>query len=214
MSYGAIALTERPVPLRYFYVGKVPLYEALTQARPLGPTQVLDRPCHRFLFEKVRWAMADQDLVYALDDDTGIPLSVTSYPVGQGQAPDAKSQWSWEARSLDTADGYPYVKNSVSIMPHDPTPRPITVDRIVFNQTYPATQFQIKPDPGVLIIDEIRGKDSVAPGTPRPVSSTTAAAQPIVVAQPRSWTEQATPIFLGLGAVLLLSGAVLAWRRR
>ena len=70
---------DLPQPLLQFYVGREPLYQALTKGRPLGQAKVMGRGCDVFLLERVRWSMT-QDQVFYLDQQNLDPAEGRELP--------------------------------------------------------------------------------------------------------------------------------------
>jgi hypothetical protein len=82
--------TDRPRPSRFFCVGKTPLFEAARTGKHLREGRVNDRKSQVFLFPRVRWALATQDLAYDLDDAKAIPIRFRScFHALKGRIPDA-----------------------------------------------------------------------------------------------------------------------------
>ena len=95
---------QLPQPLLYLYVGREPLYEALTKAEYLGKSEVMGRECHAFLFPQVRWSVP-QDQIFHLDNATSIPLKVETFR--DKAARDKKETLgAWTAQSLDKVEGH------------------------------------------------------------------------------------------------------------
>ncbi len=111
MSEGMTGNTRRPNCLIYWYVGKVPIDEALANAKPLGTGKVIERDVDFFLFPRVRWGMMEQDLVYSLDRETSIPIKVESFKNEEARATNQPG-WTWTARKLDFIQGHPIVVSS------------------------------------------------------------------------------------------------------
>lgn len=107
-SLEELNLSDRPVPLFYFYVGRAPLHEALRDATRDATTsmQVIGRECHVFHFPRVRFNKEPRELRIYLDKASAIPLRFVC-----GDSIE-KPLWTWEAESLDKVGDYWVPKNS------------------------------------------------------------------------------------------------------
>ncbi|WP_165245196.1 hypothetical protein [Paludisphaera soli] len=180
----AMGGVDRPVPLKYAYVGRVPLDQALAKARDLGPGEALSAPCDKFMFDDVPGVvgMPPQHHLYYLRQEDSLPVRVESY-----NGPDpatARKIWVWEAEKVDVVQGRPVVVKSVSTAyePDGATVRSTRrheVKYIAFNEEVGAECF----------------RPAVAPGTEAATVSLSAAPTPVM--------ENASP---GLGAILVLVG--------
>ena len=226
MNEGTSGSTEHPVPLAYFYVGKVPLYEAVTKGTHLGQGRVSDRPTEVFLFPRVKWGMVEQDLVYDLDKETSVPVRVRSYgrrfnrETFEGDTPN----WDWTALTLDTVDGYhlPLRSSHVSharaggkATAEKRSSSEIVVESVHFNKSFPASTFWPVVEPGVLVRDLIKKTTTTtAPakeaqqGTSSPPAGT-----PVRAGQPDDSSSWGSTACLSLGVALLGAGVVSWWRK-
>ncbi len=178
--------TNRPIPLKYAYVGKIPLDQALAKARNLGHGEAFSTPCDRFLFVDVPGVvgMPPQNHLYYLRQQDSLPVRVESY-----SGPDpatARKIWVWEAEKVDVVQGRPVVVKSVSTSYETDgatvrSTRHHEVKHIVFNEKTDAECF----------------RPALAPGAET--------AMVAIPAAPTSDLENASP---GLGAVLVLVGVV------
>lgn len=207
-----------PQPLLFEYVGREPLHKAILKAEYLGEGQVLGRPCRRFLFQQVRWAVP-QDQVFWIDEATGVPLKVEAYRVGSARE-EGEAQSVWTAEALEDVQGHPVVTRSSQTAYAQGKPFmgwSYRVESIEFDKDYPASQFWPTFQPGVMVLDSVANKAYQVPGGEAASAIGTAAAsvgtatpgRPIEAAPPADWSG--TLVF-GAGVALLLVGAIL-WRR-
>ena len=221
-QYGMEGKSDRkqlPAPLLYFYVGREPLYEALTKGRPAGQSEVMGRACDEFLFEGVRWDVT-QDQVFYLDRQTSVPLKVDSF---RDAAARQKGQvfGTWTARSFDRVQGLPMVLKSTQTAYAPDGNLQFTwdfdVQSIEFGKDYPASTFWPVLRPGVTVLDSIANKAYQTPGgqkSPQETRIETAVAvQPIRAEVPRAWSSLAPGVTLGVGCAALLAAGVMWWRR-
>jgi hypothetical protein len=215
----------RPEPLRFLYVGLIPLREAVLKAERIGSDRVADRACELFLFKAVPGGSVTQDLLYHLDGATSMPLKVEAF-ANQSRFQAAKPSWIWEAMTLDNVQGYHIsVKSRYTgfIVSEDAAStaqlvNDYSVESIRFNDKYPASTFWPKMDKGVFINDLIVGKsyyntpDKKAPHEVG-IDAVSASADPIVAGEPSDATPWASAAGVALGASLLLLGAYL-WLKR
>ncbi len=229
LNEGMIGSTDRPRPLQYFYVGKVPLYEALPGATYLGGGTVAGRESEVFLFPRVKWARFPQDLVYDLDKATSIPIRVRAYSVEGGMTdPDATAPaWSWTARTVDAIQGYHmslrsesarFLKDGADYTSDTQSRAEITVESLVYDKSYPSSTFWPVSQPGVDIFDAIAKKSFRIPA-PKPTAEESAQVQalltdPIGAVPPSDWTEWLSPAAFGLGIAVLGVAVISWWRRR
>jgi hypothetical protein len=130
----------RPLPLRYLYVGQVPLQEALRKAVHLRTEPCLGRTCDVFLFRKSDLAGLPLDIVHWIDQTSSIPLKVVGYNTEAQREMDLPC-WTWEAQSLDLMDGHYIPRKSAehSFLVNDDgsrttrTSSTITVEKIKYN---------------------------------------------------------------------------------
>src|SRR5579875_3836707 len=103
--------TMRPEPLRFHYVGLVPLHEAVQKAARIGSGTIIGRQCTVMLFAGVPGSSGTQDLVYHLDASTSIPLKVEAF-ANQDRLKASRPSWVWEATSFDEVQGFHVALNS------------------------------------------------------------------------------------------------------
>jgi hypothetical protein len=216
--------TERPDPLHYYYVGKVPLYEALAKAEYVGPGQVIGRTTHIFKFPPVRFPMINQSLIYNLDATRGIPLRVESYDTER--AGDENSlHWRWEALSVDQVGSFYFPLRSKQTTFHldssGHVQKSATYDNkcvVKYNDKYSKETFWPVFQPGVSVFDSITMKHYriASPNTEHTAAHTSQdpSAELIRATRPDGF-YQATALFsLSLGFVSLLVGIILWAKRR
>lgn len=218
LNEGRFGWTDRPKPLKYFYVGLSPLPEALPKAQRIGEDTCLDRTCDVFLFP----AFQSQDLVYSLDRATGVPLKVEAFK-DEAMRQAGRPSWVWQADSLDDVQGF-HVPLTSSYQgfnynnPDDPVTRTseIKVETISYNKAYEKSQFWPTIQPGVTVHDTIAKESYTVPdptAAAEPATAPLPTAGHIVATPPQDWTTYVPPVGLGLGIAVLIAGLVL-WRRQ
>ncbi len=223
-----IGSTQRPRPLVYYFVGKTPLYEAVASATSLGETRALGRDCMVLLFQKVKWVMVQQDLVYTIDKVTGLPLRVDSFRDEQSRLSE-QPLWTWKADSLDQVGAYHLVKNSTFLeyMFDSKTQKSVltstskeTVTDVWFDQDYADSSFWPKSAEGFSVIDTVTGNNTLLPQHRAqsdvliPSNGTKVGTKVIESRQPASWSSYLGAASLLLGIGILAVGVVIAKRRR
>ncbi|OJW08335.1 MAG: hypothetical protein BGO49_13110 [Planctomycetales bacterium 71-10] len=222
---GSNAGTDRPTPLKYQYVEKLPLYEALAKARDMGEAEVDGQACDRFMFDDVVVGQTRQNLLYSIRRDGAVPVRIESF---DGPDPTtARKLGTWEAQKVDVVQGRPIVvKSTLTALDRDGNVRMTVhseVGRVAFDEAIAKETFRPVIAPGVEIHDTITGKVQTPPrkaaeAAPRPpdVKGADAVADPPRVAeavgvaeQPVGWNSVATNAFLVLGGVLLIAGLAL-----
>jgi len=217
--------SSRPRPLTLFYVGKVPLHEALASAQRLPPVERLGRPCETFLFEKVPWGSASRPTVYRLDRETGVPLEVANFDDVDAATRDDKPGWIWQARSLDTIQGHhlPLESDERSFTraadgsQYQPSfESKIHVVEARYDADYPASTFWPTIGPGVQVMDSIAKKSYTTPKPEPdgPKAAETKVVQPIRADEPVDSTPWVAGGGMVVGAVLIVVGLLAWWRRR
>ena len=155
----------RPNPLRWHYVGLIPLHDAIAKAAPIGTDRVAGRVCNVFLFSAVPGRQRTQCLVYHLDDATSVPLKVEAF-ADRDRLKEGVPSWVWEASSFDEVQGFHVALNShyTGFVIKDKT-SPIKqltddykIDVLNYNQSYDAAVFWPAYDEGVSIVDLIERK--------------------------------------------------------
>jgi hypothetical protein len=211
----------RPVPLSYFYVDKVPLYEALPKAEYLGEETGKFGLCDKYLFKDVKIVAALQDRVYYLDRATSLPVQVDA--LGTSGESKGQSLFSWTATKVETIQGHPFATKSLTTMYKSGEQSKAvlsTISEDVLSLRYDAdlssVAFWPTIDPGVRVSDQIAHETTVTPGKPKvdPVkAATSGTTTPVVAEPPRDWTSVLSYGGIGLGAAVLVA-AFLIWRRR
>jgi hypothetical protein len=217
--------SNRPVPLRYFYVEKAPLHKALSKARHLGDGKALGRECDLFLFTEVKLGQTPLDMVYTLDRETSVPLRLEAYLAGAERMPGA-TVLVWKATTLDRVQGghhFPLHSRAVSysLMGHkESIEDKYDVEEIAYDRDYDAKTFWPAYDPGVVVNDAIKKSTIRVPGPKPPEVPKAEAVAPAVAAvpvraePPTSWSAIAGASALGLGVLLVLAAVVLKFRGR
>lgn len=217
-----LAQVDKPRPLFFHWVGREPLHEALTNAQPQGESQVLGRACDVFLFSNVGLT-GQQDHIYHLDKSTSVPLKVEFYR-NPGDREANRPLILWTAKSLDTVQGYPIVRESVQLnyTGEDDTlsmTREYRVESVAFNKEFPKSTFWPEFQPGAVVFDtianksvyQVPGAEGATPSTPHahaePVSNAVRAEPPT------PWSTYAASTSIALGLAILVTSLALWWRR-
>jgi hypothetical protein len=220
---GRSVTSQIPPPLRYFFLEQKPLHEQLIKGSSLGLVRMLGRDCERILLPHVKWTRIPVDIVYCLDKETGIPLSVSCYP---DQDSLARSQpiWTWEAVTFDTVGTHRFPLKSTEVTfvrgKSDGAPsatvhstRNLTVEEIAFDKDFEKSTFKPVPAPGVTVWDQVAQKTYMVPegrqkGDSSASAGSVASNSPVVA--PGSY-------YFTFGIILSLSLAVAAsaimWRK-
>jgi hypothetical protein len=211
----------RPVPLSFFYVDKVPLYEALPNAEYLGKEAGKLGPCDKYLFKNIKIVAALQDRVYYLDAATALPVRVDALRTsGESKG---ETLFSWAATKVETIQGHPFATESLTTMyqiGENSKDVLSTISDDVLSVRYDAdlTSVAFWPtiNPGVRVSDQIAHATTVTPGEPkigRVEAATSSTTTPIVAEPPRDWSSVLSYGGIALGAAVLVT-AFLIWRRR
>ncbi len=210
-----------PWPLKALYVGLKPLDEVIRDAKQVGETEVIGRPCDVYRFLSVPTERASIDVFYTLDRETSVPLRLEFLQPGDDPARPSGAHGIWEAKSLDTVGEHhmPLTSTSVSYRAPDESgnakrnyQQTITVESLEYDQPIEASLFQPQFEPGVTIIDMIHGTTQ-SPPTPEtePITAipttANAAAMP-----PTPWSHYAPLAGIGFGLCVLAVGFLL-WMR-
>jgi hypothetical protein len=214
-------LTDRPVPLVWFYLGNVPLNEALPKARYLGRTEVLGRPCERFLFSDVEGVAGKYQAVYTLDLKTSIPLKVESYSTLSAlESGQADSRWSASAvvvnadrtavfESERVLYGRPAANNAGELI----AKYQYHVESISYDVTHPAAMFWPQArQPSAIFVDSIKKKVEI-PRADLKTSFSVATEQPIKAETPGDASWSVSLLLVVMGILALLVGGIL-WRQQ
>ena len=199
----------------YLYVGRLPLHKVLHSATSLGPDTVLKRECDVFLFKAVRWH-SPQDHVYYLDSATGIPLKVESFADENARSAN-HPLWTWTADSIDRVDDH-YITLNSTMVDYDGKFQPSTkwinhTVSVSFNKEYPSSTFSPRLEPGVFVIDEIKGKSYAIPGVVKnPIEPAPTSLPPVEAVPPSDWTSSLSGIVIAMGLIVLVIGGIL-WKR-
>lgn len=100
MNEPVFGFIDAPPPYRFYHVGLIPLHEAMATAERMGREQVAQRACDLFHFRDVGPPNMKQSLVYALDEETSVPLRIAAYS-NPDRVRDRMPNWVWEATTLD-----------------------------------------------------------------------------------------------------------------
>jgi hypothetical protein len=216
----------RPEPLRFAFVGLIPIREAVREAERIGDGIVAGRDTAIFLFSGVPSPNVTQDLVYHLDAATSVPLKVEAY-ANRLRFEAGKPSWVWEAIALDDVQGYHLCLKSrytYFVVKDDSASirqlsEDYTIESCKFNDTYPASTFWPAYDKGVFINDLIAQKSYYnTPDKKAPVDATvktpSVVADRIVVTDSTDLTPWVSGAGLALGSSFLVVGAYLWLKRR
>ena len=204
-----------PVPLSKFYRGPLPLYKALEAAKWLGRETRLDRECDAFLLTRGD----ERRLVYVLDRETSIPLTVRQYADDAAVTADQPS-YIWNATSLETIEGHPFPMKSEMISYSRSNPKTVDenrefiVESLKFNQEYPKTTFWPTIGPETRVTDAIKKTVSHVKPAPFTNDQTATTTEPLRVADSMTTDSMLGPAITGSGIILLVVCLVLWWRRQ
>jgi hypothetical protein len=209
--------TQRPLPLRFLYVGLKPLPQALRDgAEHVGQEMRLDRTCDVFIFREVPSTAGKVILRHSLDSETGVPLAIQWFKdLGALQA--GTPYRSWQAVRVETHEGLPMALEGKQVTFRDGSTAPFDqsdskVVNIRLNQDYPTSTFWPAPQSGVTVRDTFTGKIETIAGE-GPPGATTSTATPIRADGAPAW-DPAQAAMLGLGLALVAVAGGLWWRRR
>jgi hypothetical protein len=214
---GRTVFTDRPRPFFYYFVGQVPLHDALRHGTLTGTTSIAGRTCYSVVLKNVQYTKEPDQLEVTLDRETGIPLRVAySHPPG-------KPEWIWQAETMERRGAWHFPTRSsyVSYLAGNPneigTRRSYDATLLSFNDEQPSERFRPIPSEGVPIHGgpPTREADAQSPA-PR---EATATVQPTTGqfhrADPQSSSITWLPTLLLLcGVVAIAAAGILIWRRR
>ena len=215
-----IGFTRRPEPFFYYYVGKVPIFDALRTAQPLGEGQAMGRPCDLYLFTGVKLVESPLDAVYYLDQETSAVLKAEFFKAG-GERNSSEAIRIWEAKSLDAVDGDHHIafksenqffqKSSAGRLPL--LTNTVVIESVHYNGEFDAKTFWPVYQPGVLVNDTIKKTFYRSPATVQTPATTTTGAATLAPTQPWSWESLASPVIVCLG-LFIIALAVTIGRRK
>jgi hypothetical protein len=224
LNEGGTGSTDRPPPLQFFYVGKVPIYEALSRSTYLGKGEILGKSTEIILFPRVKWGMTVQDLVYDLDKQTCIPLRIRFFvdTIDKNTFSTVTPAWEWRAQTLDEVQGFHMPLRSESLQ-YDTvtsatrTTRQFSIESIKYNASHPASTFWPVPQPGVQVIDSIKKSSFVVPPRKAETSTLTETKteqRPIQALPPYDWGVGISSVSLIVGVVAVGVGFYIRCHRR
>ncbi len=212
----AIGGTARPMPFKFFYVGKSPLYEALDHAKFLGVVSGPLGTCEKYEFDDAVFAKVKLKLHYYLDEKTSIPHRVDAYDAS-GVAT-SHPNFTWEAKAVEIIDGHPFVTASVETnYDHRSGGKEVlcTIDvetkEVRFNTAFQKGSFRPVIEPGAIVHDAFKKKTILPPREQAPTPTNDTAA---IAVSPLDWTSYASYTAYGVGALLLLACVVVRLRGR
>lgn len=220
---GTSGETARPVPLTFFYVGKIPLDQALADGEQLGLESLEGSRCHKVLFKNVDWSRTRQTLVYYIDTSRAIPVRVDSY--NGSDLNSARCYWSWKATDIQKTQGHSYAAKSEQVVYLRNRDEILTdimytyytnIEHIQFNPSFSSVAFWPKMQPGAIVHDTIRKTTHTVPGKPSEASVPQSTSTQAPTHPPRAddvWYKLADVSFL-LGMLVLMSAGIVWWRGR
>ncbi|WP_406696516.1 hypothetical protein V5E97_36560 [Singulisphaera sp. Ch08] len=220
--------SNRPSPLSFFYVGKIPLYEALSNGKYLGNGRISERKSEVYLFTNVKWARYPQHLVYDLDTMTSIPIRVRAFPAStrvEGENWDsALPLWVWTAKTVDQVGGTFWLPLNSEFIQYRRTndeatrtvrrTNTIKVESVLYNKSYPSQTFWPILQPGVVVRDEFTKKTTAVPdpkGTRAFIDDQVGTARSATADYPVGWSSWVPTGCVLLGISLLVVGLVKRW---
>jgi hypothetical protein len=212
---------NRPMPLKYLYVGLERLPKALPKAVNVGVDRHLNRPCDLFLFPRVGSGRGATDYVYWLDRATGIPLRVDYYPDEKARS-ESRPAAVWTAESLDEIDGrhLPLKSELVRYQPAEAGLQKISfrlkshVVSVRFDRDYPKTTFWPEISRNAMVFDTINKKLTAPQAAATNAQAAVGMPPPIRSAEPRDWVSLGSTAALLAGAAVVTLGLVLRRRRK
>ena len=155
--------SSRPEPLRYYFVDKTPLHEALPNSVYLGNDKHLGSQTHVFLFKDIHWGQVRQDLVLHLAEDDILPHKMIFYKNEAARLTN-KPLWTWSATKVESIQGKNIPTKSRRVnYETDSSEREmcageITVQKVEFGKTFPQSTFWRENDPRATVFDSLIGK--------------------------------------------------------
>ena len=172
---GRISWTERPWPFCYYYVGKIPLHQALEDSVHVGADVINGIKCESFTFKNLRTLGSPGNLRVALDAETGVPISFYWEDLTQ------RPQWKWEATRIASADGYHFpVESTYQDLSHGEEIVKFSFETttLEFNRPVAKSVFQIAPQAGVKVIGSPEGKPNAQSSQKKESAATTTVTPP------------------------------------
>ena len=219
-------ISDRPVPLLYYYVGKKPLFEVLPASQHLGGVRLLGRDCDAFLFPEVQGLSKPQHWVYILDRDTAVPLKAMSFKNRQ-DIDDNVPMKVWETTKFANEDGHLFSRQSNVVILGDRdynksnSPMMITnydVTAIKLNGRYEDEMFWPKMQKqSAMIVDRTTNKITIPKNTPRTrfdSETSVGTSEPIRVEESDGWLTLTACSLFGLGVCMTVIAGSLMWRRK
>jgi len=169
------------------------------------------------LFKDLMVGQVRQDLVLYLAEDGILPAKMIFYKAGADRLVD-KPNWFWTATTVEAIQGrnFPIKSRSVDYQTDvvgggRESTREITVQKVEFGKTYPASTFWREIDPQATVFDNVAGK-IISPKV-LPPETKAVVANPIRVEPVMDDSNYLTLSGLLIGAVALGAGLVLSLRR-
>jgi hypothetical protein len=168
MNENTFGGVERPAPLNYFYLDKIPLSDMIQPKYYRANGRSIDRPTAVFYFPNVNCSKSKLDLVYEIDVATGLPLKIASFQ-DQTRADQNKPAWIWTVESLTTVQGivFPNKMRLVVFDKDDPSKTYFTVETVTksleFNKPHLLEEFRPKLEPGFFVIDTVKNESYLVP---------------------------------------------------
>lgn len=168
MNENTFGGVERPAPLNYFYLDKIPLSDMIQPKYYTENGRAIDRQTAVFYFPNVNCSKSKLDLVYEIDLATGLPLKIASFQ-DQTRADQNKPTWIWTVESLTLVQGiiFPNKMRLVVFDKDDSSKMYFTVEMIVkrieFNKPHLLEEFRPKLEPGFFVIDTVKNDSYFVP---------------------------------------------------
>lgn len=212
-------LSGHPTPLDTFYVGAMPLQEAVLNATRVGIDRHLDRECDVFLFRDVALRNPSMEDVCYLDRETSVPLKVVRYADDQARRED-RPLVVWAAKSIDEVEGFHIPLSSERIRYQGDGSEPTAVSyraqfevqEVQFHESYDTSMFWPEISPRMTVFDHIREEATFPRDGTAAAASTSQGSSPPIRATDSVGLPFA-PILIGLGGALLVAGLLVRWRR-
>ncbi len=208
--------SSRPEPLRYYFIDKTPLHEALPSSTYLGTDKFQGKPSHVFLFKDMLWGQLRQSLVLHLAKDGIFPHLMIFYKSEEDRLND-RPLWTWSASTIESVRGKPIPIKSRHTYYNPDRPgletsvTEIIVRKVDFGESFPKSTFWREGDTKTTVFDAVKGK--ITPPSVQPTEAKTVVNNLVRVAPETDYSSYLATGGLTLGAAALIAGLVLWFRR-
>lgn len=227
-------VSEVPHPIKWLYLEQKPIHEILRTSDYFGEETRIGRKCQVYLCRKKTLYVKKSDFVYVLDEATGFPLEVRLHEAGR-EPNEASIVSRWQAREAGLVDGVlvPWKSSTLSYgREGNETQRSLkyesihVIEKFELNKRYPDSLFRPSIPPGASVVDEVRKRVYVQPGSPekRPAGDQATPPPPIRPVSvpppvrssptpPQQRSERLPRMGLAVGSALLAAALLMSGRR-